>query len=118
LYGLVFKNLWTWLAPNRRKFTILALTLIASITLFYGSLAAECHVTSNAQKGVSQEDISKCRLFKLYSPTENGLSGKFSGLPYAIIKIPSQGVGFTSIVVILTLIFFETKNGWKSRKEK
>ncbi len=114
LYGLVFKNLWSWLAVNKRKFSILALTLVAAITLFHGSLAAECYVTSTAEKGVSREDVSKCRLFNLYLPDRS--SGSFSSLTYAMIKIPAQGVGFTSIVVVLTLIFFEVKHYHKSGK--
>ncbi|MEK7528843.1 MAG: hypothetical protein AAB592_03670 [Patescibacteria group bacterium] len=118
LYGLVFKNLWTWLAANKRKFSILALTIIAVTTLFYGSLVAECYVTSNAENGVRQEDISKCRLFNLYNPTGGRLSGSFSGIPDAMIKIPSQGVGFTSIVVMLTLIFFEGREYYEVKKKK
>lgn len=107
--GLIFQNLWSWIAANKRKISILALTLMAAVTLFYGPLALECHFTSNAEKGVSQEDISRCDLFNLYNPTGVSHSGTFSGVPYAMIKIATLGVGLTLIVVILTLIFFEAK---------
>jgi len=118
LYGLIFKNIWKWFALNKRRLSILALTIIAVVTLFYGFLAAECHVTSNAEKGVSQEEISKCKLFNLYNPTRAELSGKFSGAPYAMIKIPTQGVGYASVIIVLILIYFEARQYNKSKKEK
>ena len=115
LNGILFKNLWFWLAKNKRRMALLSLIIVASLSFFYGPLMTKCYNVSRAEKGVTQESISKCEMFNLYEPNSHYPS-KFRSIPYMMITIPTLGVGFSSTVIILTLVFWEAKNYRKRKK--
>jgi hypothetical protein len=120
LYGILFFDLKNWIQAKKLLYSITGLIIISITTLFYGAFIPQCYDVREGGKGITQEEVYKCKVINLYNknaPSRYHMDRRFSFLQEDLVKALSQGVGFTSMIVALTL-FFSTSNSYLKDRKK